>query len=38
MESVMHDTDDTTETLLVPGIGNFITSGGDACGALKNGL
>ncbi len=34
----MHDTDDTAEIQFVPGIGNFIASGGDACGALKKGL
>ena len=28
MESVMHDRNDTTDTLLDPGIGNFIPSGG----------
>ena len=34
----MHDTGDTTEALLVPGIGNFFTSGRDTCSSLKNGL
>jgi hypothetical protein len=34
----VHDAGDTTEALLVPGIGNFFTSGRDTCGSLKNGL
>jgi len=38
METVVHDTGDTTEALLVPGIGNFFVSGRDTCGSLKNGL
>jgi hypothetical protein len=38
METVMHDAGDTAEALLVPGIGNFFSSGRDTCGALKNGL
>ena len=34
----MHDADDNAEALLVPEVGSFIATGGDACGALKNGL
>ena len=34
----MHDTGDSTEALLLPGVGNFFTSGRYTCSALKNGL
>jgi hypothetical protein len=36
MKSVMHDTGDSIEALLFPGVGNFFTSGRYTCGALKN--
>ena len=38
METVVHDTGDTTEALFVPGIWYFFTSGRYTRGPLKNGL
>ena len=38
MESLMHDTGDTSEALGIPGIRNLLLCGGETSGALQDGL